>query len=258
MQTIVEFRKKLTEYVSVLRDNQNEGGLLQFCAVRGFDIDLIKNLGIFYIEKNVEMLVPQYFEYLKDFGVISITNGKPIYSERIVIPIYDMDGLVMGMVGYSLTSKERYMYATTKYFNRNDILYGMERYKKCIKDGYVIVTEGITDCIRILNLGFENCMSTAGAHRSLFMMMVLDIIPIVLFIPDRDRAGDGTKDYWKTNNYGRLLIPFMYKDVDEYARNSEISTQNLKEHIELALEYMKNALDKGQIICGEEMPIYAE
>lgn len=258
MEDIIKFRKRLTEYVEILHRNQDSRRLDDFCIARHFNRDLVDKLGLIYIENMAELVVPEFLEELVDFGVISPNNRKPIYSDRYVIPIRDMSGLVMGLVGYSLSDKARYMYANTKYFERNDILYGMEKYEKCLEAGYIVVTEGITDCFRIKQLGYELCMSTAGAHRSLFMMQMLDMIPIVLFIPDRDRAGDGTKEYWKTNNYGRLLIPFIYKDLDEYACSSERSANNLKEYVDMALNYMRESLDKGIAIVGEEMPIYVD
>lgn len=256
MEEMLRYRKALTDYVNRLRDNSNKDKLYNLAEVRQFDVELLDRLGIFYIDKEAEMLVPNEegkidLGFYKRIGIISPTNNRPIYSDRYIIPIYDLNGYVMALVGYSLTSKQRYIYSNTRYFFRNDILYNLEVYERCIRDGYVIVTEGITDCIRLLDMGFTNVMSTAGAHKSLWMMQLLDNIENVIFIPDRDRAGDGTKSYWITHNYTRLLIPFYCKDLDEFACLGEKEETVLRYFIKVAIQYMREGKHKK----GEELPI---
>ena len=253
---MIEYRKEFTEYVKKLQFNSNKEELDNLATIRKFDRDLLEKLGIFYIGKEAEMLIPDENGKIdntkyKKFGIISPTNNRPIYSDRFIIPLYDLNGYIMALVGYSLNSKQRYIYSNTEYFFRNDILYNLQIYEKCVKDGYVIVTEGITDCIRLRNMGFTNVMSTAGAHRSLWMMQMLDNIDNVIFIPDRDRAGDGTKEYWITHNYTRLLVPFYCKDLDEFAKRSDKEELVLKYFIKMAIEHMVNKKNKN----GQELPI---
>lgn len=255
-EIITEFRKSFTDYVKIISELNDQDKIHELAVLRKYNDEIINEHGIFYISKMAEMIVPGYIDKLVDFGVISPTNNKPIYSDRYVIPIYDMSGLVMGLVGYSLSAKERYMYSNTRYFHRNDILYGLENYKQCLIDGYAIVTEGITDAIRLKELGFKNVLSTAGAHKSTYMMELLNQIGIIIFIPDRDRAGDGTKNYWITDNYARLLVPFTFKDVDEFAISSDENRDSLIHHINVAISYMRENKEKGILIKGEELPIY--
>ena len=256
LNKMIEYRKEFTEYVKKLQFNSNKEELDNLATIRKFDRDLLEKLGVFYIGKEAEMLIPDEngkidnIKY-KKFGIISPTNNRPIYSDRFIIPLYDLNGYIMALVGYSLNSKQRYIYSNTEYFFRNDILYNLQIYEKCVKDGYVIVTEGITDCIRLLNMGFTNVMSTAGAHRSLWMMQMLDNIDNIIFIPDRDRAGDGTKEYWITHNYTRLLVPFYCKDLDEFAKRSDKEELVLKYFVKMAIEHMVNKKNKN----GEELPI---
>lgn len=253
---VTEFRKELTEYVDALRGRSQKNYLAEFAITRKFNIDTLYDLGIIYIKDMSEMLIPKFLDRLEDFGVISPTNKKPIFSDRYLIPIYDVNGLVQGLVGYSLSSKARYVYATTKYFQRSDIMYNMQCYEKCIEKGYAIVTEGITDAIRLIDMGFECVMATAGAHESLFMMQMLDTGMCTIFVPDRDRAGDGTKEYWITTNYVRLLVPFTYKDIDEYARE-EKNRWNVTEFIHMVIDYVLGKNADNVKLLGEELPIYA-
>lgn len=246
------FRQRLTEYVKDLQAHADKEKLKELAIIRKFEVSLLEELGIFYIDNPVELLNPEFFGDLKDFGIINKNTNKPIFSDRFIIPLYDMEGLVMGLVGYSYNSKVRYMYATTKYFLRNDILYGMENYKECIKDGYIIVTEGITDAITCKQEGFKHTHSTAGAHQSVYMMQLLDFIPCVIFIPDRDHAGKGTERYWKTHNFVRVLVPFTYKDINEYLTTQPENREQFRLIMNMLIDYVK----AGKNRVGEEIPLY--
>lgn len=236
--------------MSELYENSKKIALKEYCSLRGYDISTVEQLGIFYIFNQTELIIPKYINYLIDFGVIAESNKKPIYRNRYIIPFYDINGLVCGMAGYSFESKERYLYATTKYFQRRDIIYGMENYEQCIKDKYAFVVEGLTDRMALNNIGINNVLSTAGAHKSSYMMSVLSLIENVIFIPDRDDAGDTTKSYWKTNKYIRVYIPFIYKDIDEYIRKSED-----KMHIRNTLLSLKDEVLNKDYINGTEISI---
>ena len=253
MDTITQvqsFRAEFTEYVKELQKRANPDNLKALADIREFDVNILQQLGVFYLRDQVDMIVPRFISRLQDFGVISSANQKPIYDSRYVIPFYDMEGLVCGLAGYSLTSKERYLYATPKYFERRDAIYGIEEYEKCIRDGYVFVVEGLTDRIALMNLGIENVMATAGAHKSPHMMSVLSMIKNVIFIPDRDKVGDLTKEYWKTNRYIRVYIPILYKDIDEY-----IKKYNDKMYIRQMLLDLKDEVISSDYINGTEVSI---
>lgn len=244
------YRQELTEYVRELQKRSDKNKLKGLEEIRGFDANLLEQLGIFYIRDQVDMLVPRFIDRVKDFGVISSANKKPIYESRYVIPFYDIEGLVCGLAGYSLTSKERYLYATPKYFERRDAIYGIEDYKKCIEDEYVFVVEGLTDRIALMNIGIENVMATAGAHKSAHMMSMLSMIKNVIFIPDRDKVGDLTKEYWRTNRFIRVYIPIIYKDIDEY-----IKKYNDKMYIRQMLLELKDEVISSDYINGTEVSI---
>ena len=249
---VKEFRALLTDYVEDIRSRSKQYKIRDFAVKRKFKEETLNNSGIFFIDKMAELVVPKYFDLLKNFGVISETNSKPIYNDRYVIPFYGMDKKVMGLVGYTWEAKERYVYATTQYFERNDAIYGLENIEQIIKDNYVIVVEGLTDRLRLIELGFKNVLCTAGAHKSLFMMQIFNMIDNVIFIPDRDTAGDGTIKYWKTNKYCRLLIPFCYKDLDEFATSSEENAGLLVQYINETIKYMFSI----KTCVGEQIGIY--
>lgn len=257
-ENVVEFRKEMTDYINCIRERSHRTYLRPLAIKRKFDADLLfDKVGMIYIGEMAEMLIPKYLNKLEDFGVIAEVNKKPIFKDRYLIPLYDLKGLVQGVVGYSMTSTARYVYSTTKYFQRGDFLYNSQCYKKCLENGYVIVTEGITDAIRLMHLGFECVMSTAGAHESAFAMQILDSDIPVIFIPDRDSTGMKTKEYWRTRSYVRVMIPpLKYKDIDEWVATEIEKKELIINYLYMIIDYVKEKHAKREPMLGEEIPMY--
>ena len=103
----IKFRQQFTEYVNIVRSICNKEKLSELSKLRNIDLEEIEKCGIFYVEDNATLIIPQYFDKLDDFGVISQTNKRPIYENRWVIPIKDENGLVQSLVGYSNLTDER-------------------------------------------------------------------------------------------------------------------------------------------------------
>ena len=82
------YRQELTDYVNILRENADDSKIDELAELRNMDAKIFRDAGIFFIDKQAEMLVPEYIDRVRDFGVIAV-NGKPIYNERYVIPIYE-------------------------------------------------------------------------------------------------------------------------------------------------------------------------
>ena len=99
----------LTEYVNELKIRAGDKMLDKFSEMRQFSMETIKENDIFYIGDATEMLIPSYINKVESFGVISPTNKKPIFHNRFVMPIKDVDGKVLNLVGYSKEADERYV-----------------------------------------------------------------------------------------------------------------------------------------------------
>ena len=172
--------------------------LVDFANMRSFSIDTVKEAGIFYIGDATEMLLPSYIDKVEKFGVISPTNKKPIFHDRFVIPILDTDGKVLNLVGYSKNANERYVYGTAQYYRRRETMYGLENLEMAYDLGYAILTEGITDAIRMRDLGYKNTFANCGTHNSEFIIKQLNRCRHgVIKIPDRDEAGNRANKKWK-------------------------------------------------------------
>lgn len=247
---IDEYREKFTRYVNELTKRSRSMYREQtetIVKMRGISRDTFEEQGIFYIRDSSEMLLPEYFDDIREFGIIAI-NNRPIYNDRWVIPIYDMQGRVKNLVGYRAGNSDKYMYAGAKYFVRGDAIYGEENIKECIKSGYMIVVEGLMDRLRCIDLGYKNVIATCGADKSLYRMRVFNRVPRVLFIPDNDSAGRKTREHWKCKTYLRLELPSKVKDIDEMAHMGkeyeEFTKGLLKESINELLNYTDGTVNK--------------
>ena len=238
--------KRFTAYVKELQDRAGDRMLAEFCTIRQFPMELVKELGIFYIGNATEMLLPTYLSEIEDFGVISPTNRRPIFHDRYVIPIKDIHGNVLNLVGYSKNADERYVYGTSKYYRRRETMWGLENLLYAYDVGYAIFTEGITDAIRIRSLGYPNTFANCGTHKSDFIMKQLNRCRYgIIKIPDRDAAGQRALKKWQCNRSITLNSFVAYKDIDEMCSDSADNIEIVKEYLEICVDWIKSQEHRG-------------
>lgn len=236
----------LTEYTNVLRERAGDNMLQYFSQMRDIPLEEVIKSDIFYIKDATEMLIPSYLDKVESFGVISPTNKKPIFHNRFVIPIKDVNGKILNLVGYSKEANERYVYGTAKYYRRRETMYGLENLHLAYELGYAIVTEGITDTIRVRSLGFPNCFAMCGTHSSEFIMKQLNRCRYgIIKIPDRDSAGQRAAKGWKTYRSVTLNTFIAYKDVDEMCKENDLHKEYVRDYINQSIEWLKRQEHNG-------------
>lgn len=236
----------LTEYTNVLRERAGDNMLQYFSQMRDIPLEEVIKSDIFYIKDATEMLIPSYLDKVESFGVISPTNKKPIFHNRFVMPIKDVNGKILNLVGYSKEANERYVYGTAKYYRRRETMYGLENLHLAYELGYAIVTEGITDTIRIRSLGFPNCFAMCGTHNSEFIMKQLNRCRYgIIKIPDRDSAGQRAAKGWKTYRSVTLNTFIAYKDVDEMCKENDLHKEYVRDYINQSIDWLKRQEHNG-------------
>ena len=255
----LEYNKYLTSYVKSLRKRANENykvKLNEFSEFRDFSLTTIQSCGIFYIGSMSEMLLPNYIDNISQLGVISETNNKPIFTDRFVIPILTQEGLVENLVGYSKSADERYIYGTSLYYRRRDTLWGLEKIHLAYDMGYAILTEGITDAIRLRDLGFENTFAMCGTHSSSSIIPQLNRCRYgVLRVPDRDKPGLRAIKGWEFNRFITLFPSIAYKDIDEMCKNNAENKQTVKDAMEYCIQWLKKREHRGMKGDSERVTI---
>ena len=77
---VKRYRARLTEYVKELRDRSDDAWLEDLAKLRKMPVEVFKDAGIFYIKDQVDMLLPEFIDEVRNFGVIAV-NGRPIYND---------------------------------------------------------------------------------------------------------------------------------------------------------------------------------
>lgn len=231
-----EYLTDFAKYVEIIRARSwevHKDKLLEFVTMRGIPLDILLEHEIFYIHDYSELMPVEYIDKLKDFGLINELNNMPIFHERWIIPIKDFDGNIINLVGYTPYSENRYLYGNARYYDRKNDMFGMENYKDACEKGWAIYVEGITDCLAVRAAGFSNCFASCGTMQSDIKMRHLNQLENgVIFISDRDKAGDTTLKHWRTNTcvYLSISIEYKLKDIDDYL-NKNINTETKEKDI---------------------------
>ncbi len=137
---------------------------------RSLSEDTIKEFGIgLSLEKRDDLtsLLTKKGYTLVDLNKIGLSNDShDIYNNRIMFPLYDLDGRVVGFSGriYSSSSDNKYVNTKeTPIFKKGENLYHYHiarteaRNKK-----FVIVMEGFMDVIRASTIGIRNTVALMG------------------------------------------------------------------------------------------------
>ena len=123
------------------------------------------------------------------------TGYVDIYYNRIMFPLTDIQGRVVGYSGRVYNGEKDSKYINTKetdIFKKGELLYNYYRAKdECRNKNQVIIVEGFMDVIRLYTVGITNVVATMGTaitknHANLIRRMANEII--LCF--DGDKAGE--------------------------------------------------------------------
>lgn len=146
----------------------------EYLSNRQINDDIIKEFGIGLALKNREMLTKLLLNkkhipknLIRSGLTIENEQGLiDIYCDRIMFPIEDLMGRVVGFSGRVYNGETNYKYINTKeteIFKKGEILYNYTRAKDSARQkGFVIVMEGFMDVIRAYTIGIVNVVATMG------------------------------------------------------------------------------------------------
>ena len=126
---------------------------------------------------------------------ISNESGTDLFVNRIMFPLYDLQGNVVAFSGRIYNTKDSSKYINTKetnIFKKGNLLYNYHQARELLrKSDSIIVMEGFMDVIRASTIGVNNCVATMGTaftkqHAELLKKTTNNII--LMF--DGDEAGE--------------------------------------------------------------------
>ncbi len=231
--------------------NTQEGEkAIAYLKKRGLLEDTIKDFSIgLSLDKNMLYTILKKKNYqekmLEDLGLVNCGKNElyDVFQNRIMFPIHNLDGQVVGFTARCYLKEETPKYLNTKetyIFKKGNILFNYHRAKEAIRLlKEVIVVEGNMDAIRLYSNGIKNVIALMGTSLTKEQIEALKKLrcKIVLML-DNDNAGETA-----TLAIGNLLeennIPFTIvrlsgeKDPDEYI---------IKNGRDAMLENIKNAI----------------
>jgi DNA primase len=146
----------------------------EYLAQRGIDTHLIKEFMIGFSDRTrydmkgflKDSGVPQ--DILLSTGVIRVKDGGvyDIFRGRIVIPIFDVNGRVIGFGGRTMDKDGLPKYINSpesSVFSKRSTLFGIDKTRKYIAEkNQVFIVEGYFDFISLYQHGLRNIAATLG------------------------------------------------------------------------------------------------
>ena len=183
--------------------NTNDGvEAKKYLHNRSIDDNLIKQfqIGLSIRQRDLltRLLLKKSFkeeDLLKSGLVINSAYGlNDIYYNRIMFPLYDLNGRVVGYSGRIYNGNDSSKYINTKeteIFKKGEILYNYHRAKEeCRNSGQVIIVEGFMDVIRAYSVGVKNVVATMGTAVTRNQALIIKrMAKEVLLLFDGDSAG---------------------------------------------------------------------
>lgn len=167
-----EANKKIASFFTTYLLSTNEGSrALEYVYGRGMDLDFISTFSVgmcpqdagIFLKACKSLGINPYLQ--QELGLLK--NGKPLFLGRIVFPITDQLGHVVGFSGRKLTEESfgpKYINTPeTQLFKKSHLLYGLDRSRKRIaKEKKALIVEGQIDTLRLIQEGFTFVVAGQG------------------------------------------------------------------------------------------------
>lgn len=147
---------------------------LTYMIGRGIEPRTLKRFGIGYADGEWSSLKDALNrenvkdQELLDAGLVSESRGRIFdkFRDRVMFPIINTSGKVIGFGGRALRSDERAKYLNspeTKVFQKKNNLYALNSARTAAgREGFIILVEGYMDAISLYQSGIENVAASLG------------------------------------------------------------------------------------------------
>lgn len=215
-------------------------------VIKDFDIGLALggdvSLNKLLLSKNYKI------ENIEKLGLVNTNNGyvSDVFKRRIMFPIHDLDGNVVGFTGRIYEDNDQAKYINSKesvIFKKGQILFNYHRARTEIKrKKEIIVVEGNMDAIRMYASGIKNVVALMGTSLTNEQVQIIkNLRAKIILMFDNDNAGEIATYQNGTILEEAGLTPFIVrlsgqKDPDEYILKNGIKA--LEENIENPISFL--------------------
>lgn len=192
---------------------------------------------------------------MQKLGLVSTSKEEyDIFFDRVMIPLYNLEGQVVGFTGRALDDTNTPKYLGSKesiIYKKGNLLFNYHRARESIKlNKEIILVEGNMDAIRLYASGIKNVVALMGTALTKEQIQIIKKLRCkVILMLDNDTAGEkATYDdglLLEQENIDVLVVRLSgEKDPDSYIikNGAEAITNNIKKAIPLQdfkLNYLK-------------------
>lgn len=256
-------------YEYVLHKHPVGKGAIEYLKKRNIKLEVIKEFKIGYAPKgwdNLSKILTKSGYTSHDLVFAGVAryrkSGQQTYDmfrDRIMFPLIDHMGKIVGFAGRGLTSDQIPKYINTQetpIFHKEKFLFGINLAKKYIKEsGNAIIVEGEFDMISLYQNGYKNVVASKGTALTLGQVnLIKRYADTAILIFDSDIAGieasiRGIKIIQNAGlNLKIGIMPNDCKDPDEMMqKDSSLFDEILQKALPLWDYYFYYALQKYDI-----------
>ena len=176
---------------------------IEYIKNRKFNLDIIKEFDIGLALKNYDSLTNLLIK--KKFKQSDMINSglvyknekgiKDTYVNRIMFPIHNLSGQLVGYSGRIYNGEKTNKYINTKetnIFKKSEILYNYYKAKDYVREkDEIIIVEGFFALIRLYTIGIKNVVATLGtAFTKNHALTIKKMTKNVILCFDGDNAGN--------------------------------------------------------------------
>src|SRR4051795_12146161 len=190
-------------YANYLWESEEAGKARDYLAQRGLREEVLRAFGVGYAPSAWDKILVRgqqagfSVEELRSVGLAQRGRSGGDYDrfrERIMFPIRDRRGRVLGFGGRAMRSDQGAKYvntAETDFFHKSQMLYGVDRAKAAVaKAGRAVVVEGYTDVLALHQAGVEEAVGVMGTAITPDQVAALSgMVEEVVLALDADSAG---------------------------------------------------------------------
>ncbi|MGN6257877.1 MAG: DNA primase [Solirubrobacterales bacterium] len=190
-------------YANYLWESEEAAKARDYLAGRGLREEVLRAFGVGYAPSAWDKILVRgqqagfSVEEMRSVGLTQRGRSGGEYDrfrERIMFPIRDRRGRVLGFGGRAMRPDQGAKYvntAETDFFHKSQILYGVDRAKAAIaKAGRAVVVEGYTDVIALHQAGIEEAVGVMGTAITPDQVAALSgMVEEVVLALDADSAG---------------------------------------------------------------------
>lgn len=190
---------------------------------------------------------------LFEAGISYSRNGKAFdfFKNRIMFPLSDQRGNIVGFSGRSLSDSDMPKYINTKdtvVYHKGSLFFGLDHSREEIKkENQAIVVEGEFDCLSAFKIGIKNVVAIKGTalteNQANLLARFTDKVTLAL---DQDTAGfEATKrslSVLEKNGLTITVIPSKGKDPDEAIKSDWVSFKKALKNDVNVYDYLLTSL----------------